>query len=833
MAAGLAWGARGQTALPYAYDYDELFTWMQAGNEEGRVKGVGLWYDGTMMTAHEKDDGVGNSAVLISFFEPGDTSPSFTPYEVSGFPTLSTVLANDLGGTDPEHEVHFGTGSAAYPVCYVVGQFWTYPAPTDLYVFDNEEEEGSAGCEYDARWQAWVVRADHTDSPAKDLYTNNMNPRVFCSDTGVAALCVDVGFDREAGGTDEPLPILVVGGWFEGDTYFETQNYGCSGYDVLASAAGDRDGFLVFLDPHSACLPVRDAIQDPFLLTLGASGETVEVHGVAMDSARYRVIICGSFTGTVDFDPDGSGQNATSNGGSDIFVAAYNYRLGDVACSTRAPFVLDWLWTDGTSGDDVGEKIAVEDGGDVYLAGRVDNGAGGDDVYFARFVAGGVVPKCPSAGTVVSDPEWEVAFECDGESAALDVAIDALGRPVFSGYFEDEITFGSTPHTVTLESEGGFDAFVVRYIPYDETGDPDMIVDWGISCGDEDDDLAQAVAVDPWTSARMAFGGEQAGPGGQGFASSFQPQAVDDPQLIISMVLDSSFSAQHIIGPDVASIIVDSSFVPNGIDENQPVVAIGAVYSNAGHFPLTLGTSSPATVQVIPFTTITPYTSQLIARRLETIDELFHASSTKGMPDGITLAAEALDGFYFPTGTHQDRVGHILVIGNDSDNDDPQGLQDARDAAIALDEVDHIHGLAADIDDGGDDWDRAFLFENVVESDVDFPSGWSSSTLVSPERADLSIAAETTAEFGEPAFLELLSIVMTRLAHCYGDYNTDGVVDSQDLQDFLDDSDPMVEALYADWNFDGMWTGDDNTGLPGNYGVDYSKFVTGYNEGCP
>lgn len=261
---------------------------------------------------------------------------------------------------------------------------------------------------------------------------------------------------------------------------------------------------------------------------------------------------------------------------------------------------------------------------------------------------------------------------------------------------------------------------------------------------------------------------------------------------------------------DVARVLGDPASVPQ-----DGTVVVGVV-----------GYATDGDVRVLcPMTCVDAASAPVIVSRLrgDGVDAL-----GVGMAGAIRSAGKLLQA------SGDAGVGHILILGNDRDYlGSTQDLQAARSYAIGLDEVDDINGIAAHTSGSGG-WDREFLFEHVVESDVDFPSGWSSGTLVPPERADLSIAAETTAEFGEPEFLTLLSIVLTRLAHCPGDYNRDGVVDAQDLQDFLDDSDPMVEALYADWNFDNDWDGDDGPPLTSNlFGVDYSKFVTGYNEGCP
>src|SRR5262249_27133527 len=104
----------------------------------------------------------------------------------------------------------------------------------------------------------------------------------------------------------------------------------------------------------------------PFVAKFNSSGSLAwaktlayGVSSMAVDAAG-AVYLTGSFTGTVDFDPNAGVANRTSAGGSDIFVEKLD---------TNGAF--QWVITTGTSGDDGGGVIAVDVYGDIYVAGSL------------------------------------------------------------------------------------------------------------------------------------------------------------------------------------------------------------------------------------------------------------------------------------------------------------------------------------------------------------------------------------------------------------------------------------------------------------------------------
>ncbi|CAN1544865.1 Secretion system C-terminal sorting domain [Flavobacteriaceae bacterium] len=87
-------------------------------------------------------------------------------------------------------------------------------------------------------------------------------------------------------------------------------------------------------------------------------GETGEI-SVANDIKflNNQIVITGSFTGTVDFDPSTNIYNLISSGSSDYFLAKYS-----------SSFVLQWANNEGVSFAEEGKSIAFDSAGNILVA---------------------------------------------------------------------------------------------------------------------------------------------------------------------------------------------------------------------------------------------------------------------------------------------------------------------------------------------------------------------------------------------------------------------------------------------------------------------------------
>lgn len=187
-------------------------------------------------------------------------------------------------------------------------------------------------------------------------------------------------------------------------------------------------------------LSAPPALGYPHVWSGSFGGTNAEYPTAVSANADGAVAVVGYFWGTADF----GGGPMVSVGDSDIFVACYD--------AGGYP-----LWSKrlgGTSGD-VGFGVFIQDDGSVlvtgYFAGSVDFGGGalvsngGIDIFLAKYDANG-------------NHVWSQSFGSTGFEAGVDVAVDASGNILFTGYIGDTVDFGGGG----LTGPGGADIFLVK-----------------------------------------------------------------------------------------------------------------------------------------------------------------------------------------------------------------------------------------------------------------------------------------------------------------------------------------------------------------------------------
>jgi hypothetical protein len=172
---------------------------------------------------------------------------------------------------------------------------------------------------------------------------------------------------------------------------------------------------------------------------MGGLGQDVPFDLVA--DGGGNVFVTGRFQETVDF----GGSSVSSNGGSDIFIASYSNKG-----------VLRWSRGIGGAQDDAGRRLAVDGGGNVFLAamfqGTADPGGGpltsngGGDVLAASY-------------TGLGQPCWQLSFGDADDEAGYGVAVQGSGQLVLAGWFYDTLSLGGQ----TQNSVGGMDIFVAGF----------------------------------------------------------------------------------------------------------------------------------------------------------------------------------------------------------------------------------------------------------------------------------------------------------------------------------------------------------------------------------
>ncbi len=166
-----------------------------------------------------------------------------------------------------------------------------------------------------------------------------------------------------------------------------------------------------------------------------------------------NVIITGSFSNTVDFDPGPGVFNLTANNG-DGFVARY---------SATGSFL--WAFALGGTDSDIGEAIATDAAGNIYLGISfgatidMDPGAG-----LANFTSVGfsssVIAKYDANGNYI----WGFMLASLSSSGISAIETDAANNVYFTGSYHGTVDFNPSPTVTTnLVSNGNSDIFFAKY----------------------------------------------------------------------------------------------------------------------------------------------------------------------------------------------------------------------------------------------------------------------------------------------------------------------------------------------------------------------------------
>ncbi len=184
---------------------------------------------------------------------------------------------------------------------------------------------------------------------------------------------------------------------------------------------------------------------------------------VATDAAG-NAYFTGRFNGTVDFDPGPDSVKLTSNGGRDVFFAKYT-----------AEGNLEWAKSVGNTSSslhDDGASIAVDDSGNVYVAGffsgKVDFDPGPDTAFITAPTTssrynGMFFAKYDATGDYI----WAKAFTGVNlliNSGNFSIALDHMGSLYLTGTYTatSPIDFDAGPDTAWLPAASN-DIFLTRY----------------------------------------------------------------------------------------------------------------------------------------------------------------------------------------------------------------------------------------------------------------------------------------------------------------------------------------------------------------------------------
>jgi hypothetical protein len=278
-----------------------------------------------------------------------------------------------------------------------------------------------------------IAAGDHVsaDGPRSDGTSRDRSPADRASaDSAVPPPTVT--FAQRYGGTDLDAPYAAcvdsAGRLFLTGYFKTTINFGGG---VMATA-GAHDLFIASLEPSGA---------EHLARRFGGSGSEIG-EGIAVDAAG-NIYVTGQISSAVSM----GGVSLPYHGGAtDIVVASYDSSGGH-----------RWSKSFGSSAGDLGTKIAVDNGGNVYVvgfvAGPVDFGggpvpfSGGNDGFLLALTSGG-------------DYRWATSF---GGGTSYDradgVGASSQGDVFVTGSSSGDINLGGG----TLLAKGFTDMFLASY----------------------------------------------------------------------------------------------------------------------------------------------------------------------------------------------------------------------------------------------------------------------------------------------------------------------------------------------------------------------------------
>lgn len=234
--------------------------------------------------------------------------------------------------------------------------------------------------------------------------------------------------DRACAVTTDPAGNIYIAGSFGGTVTFGTTTLTATG------GSNDTDIFTAKYDAAGNVVWAKK----------GGSNSIVveEARGIAIDNSQ-NIYVTGLFGGSCTF----GGQNITSAGGSDAFLAKYN-NSGDI----------QWAAAGGGTQDDEGTAVAVAPNGKITITGFYKGSATFGTATVSAF--GGTTDFDAFAAhyTNTGSLTWLKSLGRVNEDKAAGIKISIAGQQYLTGFFRNNILFDQ----IQLNAQGYSDAFLVQ-----------------------------------------------------------------------------------------------------------------------------------------------------------------------------------------------------------------------------------------------------------------------------------------------------------------------------------------------------------------------------------
>lgn len=295
-------------------------------------------------------------------------------------------------------------------------------------------------------------------------------------------------------------------------------------------------------------------------------GSSSDDHGNAITvDANGFVYLTGFFMGTADFDPSANTNNQTIVTIQDVFVAKYD---GNLLPSNTSFY--QWAFRLGSTGDDVGNGIAVDAAGNVYVTGKFaasidfDPSSGTNtfgtvafsDVFVAKY-DGTLLP------TSTSFHKWAFRIGGSQDDAGHNIKVDGSGNVYVTGFYKVTSDFDPSANTANVLTVGGSDdAFIAKYngnlVPSNTS-----FYQWAFNIGGSSFDYAYGINLDVL---------------GNIYVTGFFLFNVDfDPSSGVTSLTSNSSS------PDVFVAKYDANLTPSNTSFFKWVFPIGSTGDDRGY----------------------------------------------------------------------------------------------------------------------------------------------------------------------------------------------------------------------------------------------------------
>jgi hypothetical protein len=209
-------------------------------------------------------------------------------------------------------------------------------------------------------------------------------------------------------------------------------------YNRALSAAEIQQNYNALKGRYANYVPTVPTIIPYWIATLG--GATTDYGtGIAVDTSGNVYV---------------TGLTQSSGAGSDdVLIVKYN-----------TSGTIQWQRTLGGAGNDLGQSIAVDTSGNVYVSGyNTSSGAGGGDVLIAKY---------DTSGTI----QWQRTLGGASNDYGYGIAVDASGNVYITGY-------------TASSGAGGQDVLIAKY-------DTSGTIQWQRTLGGASNDFGNGIAVD-------------------------------------------------------------------------------------------------------------------------------------------------------------------------------------------------------------------------------------------------------------------------------------------------------------------------------------------------